>query len=187
MRAEELKNRLECFPIIAAIRDNRWRQALASPAEILFYLEANILTVRDRIRQAHEAEKFVFVHLDLAEGIGKDRSGLQFLRECGVDGIISTRTNIIKTAREQGLFTVQRFFIVDSHSISTTLEALKASKADMLEIMPGILPRVIRTLRERIEVPIIAGGLIETEADIRDAVENGASAVSTSRRELWHV
>ena len=36
MRAEELKNRLECFPIIAAIRDNRWRQALASPAEILF-------------------------------------------------------------------------------------------------------------------------------------------------------
>ena len=76
MRAEELKNRLECFPIIAAIRDNRWRQALASPAEILFYLEGNILTVRDRIRQAHEAEKIVFVHLDLAEGIGKDRSGL---------------------------------------------------------------------------------------------------------------
>ena len=85
MRAEELKNRLECFPIIAAIRDNRWRQALASPAEILFYLEGNILTVRDRIRQAHEAEKIVFVHLDLAEGIGKDRSGLQFLRECGVE------------------------------------------------------------------------------------------------------
>ena len=99
MRAEELKNRLECFPIIAAIRDNRWRQALNSPAEILFYLEANILTVRDRIRQAHEAEKIVFVHLDLAEGIGKDRSGLQYLQECGVDGIISTRSPIIRSAR----------------------------------------------------------------------------------------
>ena len=69
MRANELKDRLESFPIIAAIRDNRWRQALNSPAEILFYLEANILTVRDRIRQAHEHGKIVFVHLDLAEGI----------------------------------------------------------------------------------------------------------------------
>ena len=85
MRAEELKNRLECFPIIAAIRDNRWRQALASPAEILFYLEGNILTVRDRIRQAHEADKIVFVHLDLAEGIGKDRTGIRYLAECGVE------------------------------------------------------------------------------------------------------
>ena len=45
MRPSEIIDCLELNPIIAAIRDNRWRQALASPAEILFYLEGNILTL----------------------------------------------------------------------------------------------------------------------------------------------
>jgi len=173
--------------VIAALRgETDFAYAVKHGTPVLFDLAPDLNTVERRIAAVHAAGKKLFVHLDLASGIGKDESGILYLKKLAVDGIISTRTNIIKTAREQGLFTVQRFFIVDSHSISTTLEALKASKADMLEIMPGILPRVIRTLRERIEVPIIAGGLIETEADIRDAVENGASAVSTSRRELWH-
>jgi hypothetical protein len=45
--------------------------------------------------------------------------------EMGVDGIISTRTNIIKFARQEGLTTVQRFFIVDSHSVDTTVELVQ--------------------------------------------------------------
>ena len=184
MRAEELKNRLECFPIIAAIRDNRWRQALASPAEILFYLEANILTVRDRIRQAHEAEKFVFVHLDLAEGIGKDRSGLQFLRECGVDGIISTKAHIIRLAKEAGLLTVQRFFALDSQGMDSVQEMLKSTSPHFMEIMPGVIPKAVQRFSGG-DIPVIAGGLVETKQEVTAALSCGATAISTGATFLW--
>lgn len=186
MRANELKNRLERFPIIAAIRDNRWRQALNSPAEILFYLEANILTVRDRIRQAHDAGKIVFVHLDLAEGIGKDRSGLQYLQECGVDGIISTRSPIIRTARELGMLTVQRIFALDSQGMGTVQEMLHAANPHFMEIMPGVIPKIVKRFSSG-EVPVIAGGLIETKAEITAALGSGATAISTGCPELWEM
>ena len=79
MRATELLNQLECFPIIAAIRDDRWEAALSSPAEVLFYLECSLLTAEQKIREAHESGKILFVHIDLSEGIGKDRAGLTYL------------------------------------------------------------------------------------------------------------
>lgn len=133
----------------------------------------------------HEAGKKCFIHLDLAEGIGKDRSGIEYLKSKGIDGIISTRTGTIKIARDLGLFTVQRFFIVDSRSVNTTIELWKTSKAQMIEIMPGCILKVIPKLKETVEVPIIAGGLIETEQEAVEAIKSGASAVSTGQRSLW--
>ena len=73
MRVSELTERLESCPVIAAIRDNKWQAALESPAEVLFYLEPHLCTIQEKVAQAHNGKKALFVHLDLAEGIGKDR------------------------------------------------------------------------------------------------------------------
>ena len=100
---------LECNPVIAAIGDDKWEQALKSPVRVIFYMTANLLTIEERVRQAHQAEKYVMVHLDLAEGIGKDRTGIRYLAQCGVDGMISTKGQLLRWAKEQGLFTIQRF------------------------------------------------------------------------------
>ena len=172
--------------IIAAIRNEKeMEKALLSGVETIFYLSPNILTLEGIVEKVHKVGKKIFLHMDLAEGIGKDKSGRQYVKEKGVDGIISTRVNIIKAAREVGLFTVQRFFIVDSQSVSTTLEGIKASKPDMIEIMPGIATKVIADLKTKLSVPIIAGGMIESRLEAKDALLHGASAVSTSKRELW--
>ncbi len=174
--------------VIAALRaDKDFASLGTSGPRLVFDLSPDINSITKRLDAVHAVGKEYFVHIDLASGIGKDESGVVFLKKLGVDGIISTRTSIIKTAREHGIFTVQRFFIVDSHSVATTLESLKASKADMIEIMPGIIPRIIKSLREKVNIPIIAGGLIESRRDIEDALESGASAVSTSRTELWQM
>ncbi len=125
------------------------------------------------------------MHIDFAEGVGRDRAGLLFIQNLGIDGIISTRANIIRMAREFGLATVQRFFIVDSHSVDTAVESIKVSKPDTIEIMPGILPRTITKFKERVKMPVIAGGLIETKGDIIGAIAAGASAISTAKKELW--
>ncbi len=172
--------------IIAAVRNEQELEAaIASRVKMIFCLNPNILTLDDTVRAVHAAGKKIFLHIDLAEGVGKDKAGLLYVKNAGVDGVISTRVNIIKFAKEVGLFTVQRFFIVDSHSVDTTVESLKSSKADMIEIMPGIVTKVIADLKARLNIPIIAGGLIETRKEIEEAAHSGASAVSTSKQELW--
>lgn len=172
--------------VIAAVRNEaEFQEALNSAVEIVFHLMPNILTLKKDADKAHAVGKKMFIHIDFAEGVGKDKYGILYTKAAGVDGIISTRVNIIKLARESGVFTVQRFFIVDSRSVDTTVESLKASKADMIEVMPGIVPKVIKKLKDTVDTPIIAGGLIENNSEIDFCIEAGAAAVSTGFKELW--
>lgn len=173
--------------IIAATRSyEEFSLALESDTEIIFDLCADILSLSKKIKSAHDAQKCLFIHIDLAEGVGRDKSGMILLKKMGIDGIISTKVNLIKLARETGLHTVQRFFIVDSRSVQTTIEAVKASRPDMIEIMPATVGKVILKLAGELNIPIIAGGLIETHGEIASALLSGASAVSTGQSSLWN-
>lgn len=172
--------------IFAAVRSQEdLEYAIKSKAEAIFMLSPNIADIKGQAEAVHKSGKKIFIHLDLAEGIGKDEHGIIFAKEQGVDGIISTRTNIIKLAKKVGLFTVQRFFLVDSHSIVTTIESVKSSKADMIEIMPGTLSKVIKRLKKELNMPIVAGGLIESWEEINEAISCGATAISIGKREFW--
>ncbi len=179
-------NFLNIGTIIAAVRtEDDFEAALKSDADIIFDLSPDLLNIIHRVKETHEKNKKLFVHIDLASGIGKDKSGLAFVKKAGADGIISTRVNIIKIARELGMITVQRFFIVDSHSIDTTIDGVKASHPDMIELMPGIALKAIKKLKEIIDSPIIAGGLIEEKEEIEATINAGATAISTGKKELW--
>lgn len=172
--------------IIAGVRtDKDLEFAIKSDVQTIFLLSTNIEKINEQLKSAHSVGKKMFVHIDLADGIGKDEYGLRYLKNLGVDGIISTRTNIIKMAKKLEMFAVQRFFIVDSHSIETTIDSACASKADVVEIMPGTLYKVINRLKGAIEMPIVAGGLIEEMCEIKTAIDNGAISVSTGKKELW--
>ena len=176
----------EKYNIIAAVRsDEDFEKALISGVNMIFDLNPDLITLNGKIALAHKAGKKLFIHMDLASGIAKDKSGIQYVKNSGCDGVISTRVNIIKMAREMGMFTVQRFFIVDSHFMDTTVEALKSSKPDMIEIMPGIAYKAIKSLRSTLSLPIIAGGLIDTVEEIENATSSGAAAISTGKMELW--
>lgn len=173
--------------IIAATRsDAEFIAASESDVSVIFDLNSDIMTLSKKIKKAHENQKKLFVHIDLAGGIGKDESGIIFLKKMGVDGIISTKVNIIKLAREAGLTTVQRFFIVDSRSVHTTSEAVRSSRPDMIEIMPATVGKVITRLVSELSIPIIAGGLIENESEALEAIKCGAAAVSTGQKTLWN-
>ena len=174
------------FNVIAAVRsEEEFKKALIKEIEIIFMLAPNILTLPNQLKMAHECNKKVFIHIDLAEGIGKDKAGIKLLKKLNVDGVISTRVNIIRIAKDENLFTVQRFFIVDSKSLETTIEAVKQSRCDVVEIMPGVLPKVISYLNSTLSVPIIAGGLIGSRTEISEALSSGAVAVSTGKSEFW--
>lgn len=173
-------------PIAAAIRTEKdFSTALRSDVDMIFLLHSNIMTVHQYIKEIHSAGKKAFIHVDFAEGIGKDRYGLEFLAKQGVDGVLTTRTNIVKTAKEYGLITVQRFFIVDSHSLCTSVESIKISKPDIIEIMPGVVTKKIKEFAEKANMPIIAGGLVESVEEVKAALAAGANVVSTGEAALW--
>ncbi len=173
-------------PIAAAIRTEKdFDKALKSDVDMVFLLHANIMTVGDCIRKIHESGKKAMVHIDFAEGIGKDKYGIEFLKEQGVDGICTTRTNIVRLTREYDLISLQRFFMIDSHSVSTSIESMKLSNPDVVEIMPAIVTKKIREFSSLVDVPVIAGGLAETEEEVRAALDAGADVVSTGESELW--
>ncbi len=172
--------------IIAAVRNNdAFLSAVHSGVGIIFMLAPNIVDIPAQTAAAHAANKKLFIHLDLAEGIGKDAYGIRYAKSLGVDGIISTRSSIIKLAKKEEMFAIQRFFAVDTQSVFTSVETAKSSKADMIEIMPGTVTKVTKELAKELNVPIIAGGLIETEKEAEEAIRAGAIAVSTGKKEFW--
>lgn len=187
---ETMKNKiisaLEDMPVIAAVRDRFFEKALNSPASVIFLLGGDISTIGDKIRTAKEKGKFIFVHIDLTDGIGKDKSGLKFLNSLGLDGILSTRGNLIKFAKEIGLITIQRFFVYDSYGVNGIEDMVNNTKPDFIEIMPGLIDKITARFSKGI-TPLIAGGLIETKQEITNALNSGAFAVSTGKEELWNM
>ncbi|MBR5124194.1 MAG: glycerol-3-phosphate responsive antiterminator [Clostridia bacterium] len=175
-------------PIIAAVKSaEELNRALASDVETVFLLHATLSTLSRRMESAREAGKRLFIHMDLVEGLSKDAAGVEFLASLKPDGIISTRSGCIHAAREAGITCIQRFFMVDSRSVITALESIRQTRPDMIEILPGIAYKTITRMASETDIPVIAGGLIETKEEIYKALSAGAAAVSTGARDLWGV
>lgn len=186
MNRKELNDCLERSPIIASFHDQDWEQVLSSPPELIFDLRGNLPKIKQRIATAHSCGKYYFLHIDLADGIGKDKTGIEYLAMLGVDGIISTRGQMIRYAKDTGLLTVQRFFALDTQGLDSIHELLEFSAPDLIEIMPGIIGKVIERFSGG-SIPVIAGGLIETKSEVTAALVSGAAAVSTGMPELWYI
>ena len=182
---KEILDVLEMCPIIAAVKGEKLHEAIKSSAEIIFLLNANLLSIDEQIDFVHQHNRKLFVHIDLAEGIGKDKTGIEFLAKNNVDGIISTHSSLIRIAKQEKLSTVQRVFALDSQGVSGAAEVIKSANPDFVEVMPGVAYKVINKLSGT-NVPIIAGGLIETKNEVINALNSGAVAVSTGKIDLWN-
>lgn len=180
---------LEINPVIAAIRDEGdIGEAVASKAEVIFILSANLLNIKGMVDTIKFHNKKVCVHIDLIEGLGRDHAAIDFLKEnVKPDGYITTKAPLARYAKQLGLFTIQRLFIIDSHSLVTGAKNVHETGVDAVEVMPGIASKIIERLKDNINVPVIAGGLISTKDDIIDSLSAGVLAVSTSCKELWNM
>ncbi|MEY8386799.1 glycerol-3-phosphate responsive antiterminator [Oscillospiraceae bacterium 38-13] len=174
-------------PVIAAVKDNEGlERALASDNTVIFLLYGTILNISDLIRKTKAAGKMAFVHIDLIEGMSaRDISADFIANRTEADGVISTHPNLIRRARELGLLTIQRFFMLDSLSFSNVLR--QSSNADAVDVLPGAIPSVISHLVQEVRQPLIASGLLLEKSDVVAALSAGAVAVSTTRETLWSI
>ena len=121
----------ELYPIIAAVKSREDLEiAVRSDVQTIFLLSSNIIDIDAIAELVHKHEKLLFIHMDFVDGLSKDTSGVRYLSTKGIDGIISTRSNIISAAHDAGIYCVQRFFMIDSRSVDTALDTLKQSKAE---------------------------------------------------------
>ena len=64
-------------------------------------------------------------------------------RNTEADGIISTKSALIKKGRELGLFTILRYFLLDSMAYENIRQQQHTVKPDFIEVLPGVMPKVI--------------------------------------------
>jgi len=181
----------ECFrehPVIASIRnDSDFKYALNSKVAALFILHGDIFNLPRIMEECKKYNKLVFLHMDLIKGIGRDREGLIYLAKKELcNGIVTTKNNLIDTAKKQGLIAIQRLFLLDSAALKTGEQILKQNQPDAVEILPGIAaPYFIEHIYKKLLCPVIAGGLISDKNEIEKLFQKGVLAISTSRKELW--
>ncbi|MGL5693098.1 MAG: glycerol-3-phosphate responsive antiterminator [Peptostreptococcaceae bacterium] len=183
-----MRDILEVNPIIGAIKsDECIQKVINSDCEIVFLLNGDIMTLKEKVELLHKHDKKVFVHIDMISGISSNPIIIDYLKkESMIDGIITTKTNIVKRAVELKIDVVQRFFFIDSMSLENAIESLKKVKPQAIEIMPGILPKVIKRINKEFNnIPIICGGLIDEKEEIIKVLSCGAMAVSTTKYEIW--
>ncbi len=185
--ADALLDALRDDPVIASVKDvGALDDVLASDRGVVFVLFGSVLDVADVVARAKDAGKTVLVDVDLLDGFSSRDVVVTWLAaNTRADGVLSTKSNLVRAARRAGLVAVQRFFLVDSFSYHQLPRVVEQARPDAIEILPGCMPRVITWLRSDTDVPVIAGGLVCDKADVMAALGAGAVAVASSNRDVW--
>ena len=177
---------VECQTIAAVQSEHLLDDAIQSDVNIIFLLTGSIFNIKQLVDRVKAVNKHVFLHMEFIEGIAPDKSGVAYVaREIAPTGIISTRSNLIRVAKDLNLMAIQRIFLIDRNAVSKGLRVIEQTLPDAVEIMPGLMPRVIREMTDLTPLPIIAGGLVDTQEEIEQALEAGALAISAGSKDLW--
>jgi glycerol uptake operon antiterminator len=175
-------------PVIAAVRDTaNLEQALASTCRLIFFMGGKVVEARDIAWRTHEAGKRIFFHVELLKGLGRDREGIEHLNQlANPDGIVSTKSQLLVAAGKAGLTTVLQVFLVDTQAYETGLKNIRSTKPDAVEIMPGLMPRVIGQIKEEFDLPLITAGLVRETEEVRMMLAAGADGIAISTQSLWN-
>lgn len=178
---------LEDYPVIAAVKDRQGLEcALKSECKVIFSLFGDILSIADITKQVKKSGKSVFLHVDLIDGLAvRDVSIDYVIKNTNADGIISTKSNLVRRAESCGLLAIQRFFMLDSMALDNIRRQFTNDTAVAIEILPGVIPKVISRIAKDSPKPIIAGGLIADKEDVVNALGAGACAVSSTNPDIW--
>lgn len=177
----------EVCPVIPAIKNDEWLECCKkSECGIVYIIYGDICNIAEIVQKVKDAGKMAIVHVDLIMGLSSKEISVDFLKKyTKADGIISMKPNMIKRAKEIGLFTVQRFYMMDALTYANIIKHVKNCDPDVVEFLPAGLPKVIQYLLKEIDKPVVASGLILDKDDVMGALKAGAFAVSTTNREMW--
>lgn len=188
---QEFYEAVEANPVIAAVKNDAGLQAAVEMEEIqmIFVLYGDVCTIPAILERIKAAGKKAMVHIDLIAGLSAKEISVEFIaRQTRADGIITTKPALVRRAKELGIFAVLRFFVIDSLALKN-IENLEmqcgTSRPDFIEVLPGVMPKVLGRIAKVSRIPMIAGGLITEKEDVIAALSAGAIAVSSTNQDVW--
>ena len=187
---QKMYDLIEANPVIAAVKDYEGLRLCCEREDIkvVFILFGDICSIGHIVADIKAADKIAMVHVDLITGLSSKEIAVDFLKETTLaDGIISTRPNMLKRAGELSMHTILRVFALDSMAFENVAHQLSSARPDAIEILPGLMPKVIRRVCGIVRIPVIAGGLISEKEDVVAALGAGALAVSTTNPKVWEM
>ncbi len=189
MKKQMMLEAIEDNPILVAVKDNGGlARSLEMDCHVIFILYGNICSLPEIVKRVKDAGKMAIVHIDLVAGLGNKEVAVDFVQQrTAADGIISTKPTLIRRAKELGLFTILRVFLLDSMALENLKKQEIAVAPDMIEILPGVMPKVTGRLTRELHTPIICGGLISDREDILNALQAGAMAISSTDQSVWEL
>jgi glycerol uptake operon antiterminator len=170
----------------ASANMKEFEQFLQSSYEIGVFLDMHISQLKNISMMAKKSGKKMIYHVDLIHGLKNDEYSTEYIcQEFKPYGLISTKSSVILKAKQKGVIAVQRIFLIDSHAIEKSYKLIEKTRPDYIEVLPGAMPWMITEIKERVKTPIFAGGLIRTPEEVHAALNAGADAITTSKKELW--
>ncbi|GMQ63580.1 glycerol-3-phosphate responsive antiterminator [Vallitalea maricola] len=188
-QVKSFHSQTEMNPIIAAVNHlDKLDLAIKSPCKVIFLLTGSIFNLKEIVQKVKDNDMDIYIHFDLLQGFAKDSIALEYIsKQIKPDGIITTKSNLIKKAKNLNLWAIQRLFIFDSKSLETGINSVNLTKPDTIEILPGAIPKIINEIYDRTKIPLIAGGLIRNKEDVIECLKAGAEGISASTEEIWYM
>jgi len=183
-------NAIESNPVVAAVKDmdGLTRCCELEDIQVVFILFGDICSIKEIVGQVKKSEKFAMVHVDLITGLSSKEVAIDYIKKhTAADGIITTKPSLIRRGKELSLCTVLRYFLIDSMALENIKHQQSMVKPDFIEVLPGLMPQVIRKICNSSRTPIIAGGLITDKESVLAALAAGAIAVSTTNQDVWRM
>ena len=139
---KEYREAIEGSPVIAAVKNfESLEKSLTCGSRIIFILFGDICNISDIVARIKAAGKLAIVHIDLITGLAPKEIAVDFIHQCtDADGIISAKPALVKYATKLSLFTVLRFFVIDSLALSNIEKQLQYVKPDVVEVLPQHFP-----------------------------------------------
>lgn len=178
---------LEDSPIIAAIKDDTGlEKCISSESRVVFILYGDVLTISDIVAKVKASGKIAMVHVDLISGLSSKEIVVDFLKNfTQADGIITTKPNLVKHAKELGLYTILRFFLIDSMAFEHIEHQVKQVRPDVIEVLPALMPKIVSKVCKIAHTPVIAGGLISDKEDVMSILDTGVISISSTNQKVW--
>lgn len=174
--------------VIAAVRDPKDVElAATSKPRIVDLLCGTPDNIKEMAERLLDAGKFPVANIDLLAGFARDSAAVKSLVSCGVRGIISTHNEPLRAARSAGAVAIQRTFMLDSAALLSSVRSLESFMPDAMEVLPAMAaPYLLSKLPPRhAQLPILAGGLVESFRQIEELVDKGVAAISVSNPAFW--
>ena len=181
---------IESNPVVAAVKDMEGLERCCEQEEIkvVFILFGDICSIGGIVQKVKNTGRFAMVHVDLVTGLGGKEVAADYVKQfTAADGIITTKPPLIKRGKELSLCPVLRYFLIDSMALENIRNQQHMVRPDFIEVLPGLMPKVIRKICRTSRIPIIAGGLITDKEDVVAALSAGAIAVSTTNQDVWRM